>query len=137
MKNIFLSQNRTFKVHLAEGYSAEYSDDDIQICNQVLGVGTITISTYIIPKEYDFRVEVELKDFASSFAPTPDEVRVENRINNKSAEADFVTNETYWIIWCKFRSPIALFASYNCSVLDSKLELDCIKKMVNSIEILG
>jgi len=135
MAETIISPNNVYELTLPDGYKLEENEEAVIVYNEGNGSGAINITSYQIPDDYVFDIEEELRDFVSS---------VDNNINaqtlqitsNGYAYSEITTQGRFWKIWTFFKSPNAVFASYNCDEKDKGNEIDKVDKIMHSLKII-
>jgi hypothetical protein len=135
MSDMVISPNKVFEIALDDAYVLEGSEGTVTIFNEVYGCGTVSITSYKIPEDYDFDMEKELKDFAVSVDKNIDNQTLQVKINSY-ASSEFITKDKYWKVWTFLKNYYAVFASYNCDEKDRNNEIDSINRMLQSLKIL-
>ena len=135
MSETVVSPNNIYEITLTDGYVLEENKNVIAIYNEKHGVGAINITSYQIPDDYDFNIEEELRDFATSVDNSIDGKTLQIK-RNGCTSSEFMSKERYWRIWVFFRKPQVIFVSYNCNKEEKNNEIDKINEIVQSLKIL-
>ena len=130
-----ISPNGIYNLSLCCGYISEANGDAITIYNDEDGNGVINITSYKIPGEYDFNIEEELRDFATSVDNNVNG-RTLKVMNNNFSVCEFISQGRYWKAWVLFKRPYAVFASYNCDANDKNKEIDKVDDIMRSLKMV-
>ena len=130
-----ISLNNIYEIKLPKGYLINVDKEITTIYNEENGKGAISITTYKIPIEFFFDINVELRDFANSIDKN---LNTQNLLLtvNQYAYSEFITEHKFWKIFVFFKNQNAVFMTYNCEIEHKNYEMNEVNNIAESLKIM-
>ena len=130
---IYKSQSDYYQLVRPKSWEIEEDENTISIYDAINGVGAINITSYLIPKDYQFDVKKELIEFVDREDIPQNSIKTTFADHKKIASLELAIEDQYWRYYVLFCNHKALFITYNCRAVDKNKELDEVSQIVESI----
>ena len=135
---LFKSQSGWYSILIPDDWSTEEEEEIVSFFKTIKGVGTLQISSYMLPERSVIDIEKELINFIADYDKIIEIERLKEniKVSLDSVNVDYFDNgNRYFSFWLLHKYNKLLFVTYNSLAEDYKTEAEEILRIIDSIKI--
>lgn len=129
-----------FELTVPASWSCQREENCHCFYDEMNGVGALQLTAYEFPPDEDVDPKSELLNYleTSNFKYSEAEINFTDLEDRREAQVVCLDqSEGYWEIWRIVEKNKFFFITYNCDLQNQSIELDKVKQIVLSLEVVG